>query len=92
MGLTPRQVASGESSYNVGITKRGDRYLRKQFVHGARAALLWCRKRDDQLSRWANALVARRGIHKATVALAHKLARIAWSLLVHQQNFKAVVV
>ena len=88
LGVTPRQYSSGESSYNAGITKRGNRYLRKQLIHGARAALRWCRKRDDGLSRWANEIVARRGIHKATVAMAHKLARIAWSMLANNQTFK----
>lgn len=78
LGLTPRQHASGDRSVQLGITKRGDRYLRKQFVHWARAAMRWCRHRDDRLSIWVNELIARRGYNKACVALAHKLARIAW--------------
>ena len=88
LGVTPKQFSSGESSYNAGITKRGNRYLRKQLIHGARAALRWCRKRDDRLSQWANEIVARRGIHKGAVAMAHKMARMAWSMLVNNQSFK----
>lgn len=87
LGVTPRQHASGDKSIQLGITKRGDRYLRKQLVHGARAAMRWCRKRDDRLSQWTNAIIARRGINKASVALAHKLARIAWALLRDQKPF-----
>lgn len=88
LGLTPRQYASGEVSFHLGITKRGDRYVRTQLVHGARAAMRWCRSRDDRLSRWVNQLVARRGCHKANVALAHKLARIAWAVLQSREPFK----
>lgn len=87
LGLTPRQHASGDKSVQLSITKRGDRYLRKQFIHGSRAAMRWCRKRDDRLSHWTNALVARRGVNKACVALAHKLARICWAILRDQKPF-----
>ena len=89
LGLTPRQYASGEKSRNGGITKRGDRYLRTQLIHAARAAKKWSRKRDDQLSLWIKQLEARVGVHKATVAVAHKLARIIWVLLQKQQIFVA---
>jgi transposase len=87
LGLTPRQFASGEKSRNGGITKRGDRYLRTQLIHAARAAKKWSRKRNDQLSLWIKQLEARVGVHKATVAIAHKLARIIWVLLQKQQTF-----
>ena len=91
LGLTPRQHASGDKSYQSGITKRGNRYLRKQLIHGARAGMRWCRKRDDQLSQWVNQLIARRGVQKANVALAHKLARIIWAVLRTQQPFQLKV-
>ncbi|HIO96419.1 MAG TPA: IS110 family transposase [Leucothrix sp.] len=87
LGLTPRQYASGDKSRLGGITKRGDRYLRTQLIHAARAAKKWSRKRDDQLSLWIRQLEARVGTHKATVAIAHKLARIIWVLLQKQQPF-----
>ena len=87
LGLTPKQYSSGEKSNTGGITKRGNRYLRKQLVHGARALLSRCKKRTDRLSRWVNQLVARRGVNKACVALAARLARLAWVLLDKKENY-----
>lgn len=87
LGLTPSQHASGGKSRQGGITKRGDRYLRTQLIHGARAAKKWARKRDDQLSLWIKQLEARVGKNKATVAIAHRLARLIWILLQRQQRF-----
>jgi transposase len=88
LGLTPKQSASGDRERMGGITKRGDRYLRTLFIHGARSVIRWSRHRNDALSRWARAVVARRGIHKATVAVAHKLARLSWVLLQRQTAFE----
>lgn len=62
-------------------------HLRKQLIHGARAAMRWCRKRDDRFSRWTNDLIARRGVQKANVALAHKMARLCWILLQRNEQF-----
>ena len=90
LGLTPKQASSGDSFTSSGITKRGNRYLRKQLVHGARAALSRCKKRSDQLSRWGNQLVARRGMNKACVAMAARLARLAWILLQKQEPYRAM--
>lgn len=87
LGLTPRQSGSGGRSVMLGITKRGDRYLRKQLIHGARAAMRTCRKREDRFSQWVNDLIARRGLNKACVALAHKLARLSWILLQRNEPF-----
>ena len=88
LGLTPRQHASGDKSISLGITKRGNRYLRKQLIHGARAAVSRCKKRDDDLSLWANRLVARRGMNKACVAYASRLARLAWVLLQRNETYQ----
>ncbi len=71
----------------TGMSKRGDRYLRTLFIHGARAALRWTSTRDDSFSVWANTLRERRGHHKAMVAVAHKMARISWALMHHQTTF-----
>lgn len=90
LGLTPRQASSGEKHITLGISKRGNSYLRKQLVHGARAAISRCQNKDDQLSRWANQLVTRRGIQKATVAMAAKMARIAWVLLSRKTTYIAM--
>lgn len=81
LGLTPREHSSGQSRRLGGITKRGDGYLRKLLVHGARSAVLAARHKRDARSRWIQALVARRGMNKAVVALANKNARILWALL-----------
>ena len=89
LGLTPKQSSSGNSFSSGGITKRGDRYLRKQLVHGARALLCSCKNKTDRLSLWANALVARRGYNKACVALAARLARLCWILLQKKEAYVA---
>lgn len=89
LGLTPRQSSSGERFHSAGITKRGNRYLRKQLVHGARALLLSCRRKTDQLSNWVNQLVARRGVNRACVALAARLVRLSWVLLQRQTPYRA---
>jgi transposase len=88
LGLTPRQSSSGERFHSAGITKRGNRYLRKQLVHGARALLIHCKRKTDPLSQWINRLVARRGIQKATVALAARLARLSWVLLQRKTPYR----
>ena len=88
LGITPTHRASGNHFHSGGISKRGDRYLRKQIIHGARAAMRWAKKRDDQFSDWVNHLVVRRGFNKAVVAVAHKMVRIAWILLQRNEPFK----
>ena len=65
----------------LGISKRGDRYLRSLLIHGARAALWTIERRPDQRSAWAGRLKLRRGPNVAAVALAHKNARVLWALL-----------
>jgi transposase len=81
LGLTPKERSSGAMRHLGGITKRGDGYLRKLLVHGARAAVLAASRKQDTRSRWINALVERRGHNKAVVAVANKNARIVWALL-----------
>lgn len=88
LGLTPKQRSSGNTFSSGGITKRGDRYLRKQLVHGARALLYRCRNKTDRLSRWVNALIARRGYNKACVAMAARLARLCWVLLQKREMYR----
>lgn len=78
LGLVPRQHGSGGKVTLAGITKNGDRYLRTMLAHGARAALRWSRGKDTPLGRWATPLLERRGTNKAVVAMANKMARIAW--------------
>lgn len=90
LGLTPRRSSSGETARSGGITKRGNRYLRKQLIHGARGLLFHGKRKTDSLSQWVNQLVARRGVPKACVALAARLARLSWVLLQRQTPYKAV--
>lgn len=89
LGITPRQYASGETNKMGGITKRGDNYLRKQLIHGARTVVNHAHKKNDDLNKWITALVERRGKNKAVVATAHKLARLMWILLQKNEPYKA---
>ena len=81
LGLVPRQCSSGGKNILLGISKRGDRYLRTLLVHGARNVVLRAVNRDDPLSRWINRIREKRGWNKAVVALANKMARIGWAIL-----------
>lgn len=81
LGLVPRQHSTGGKPLLLGISKRGDPYLRSLLVHGARAVVQRAAGKEDRLSRWVNRIQAERGANKATVALANKLARIGWALL-----------
>lgn len=81
LGLVPRQHSSGGKEVLLGISKRGDKYLRSLLIHGARSVVLHAKNKEDALSRWVNRLRERRGTNKAAVALANKLARMGWALL-----------
>ena len=81
LGLVPKQHSSGGKTVLLGISKRGDRYLRSLLVHGARAVVRLAQNKDDRLSHWIKRLKATRGANKAAVALANKMARIGWAIL-----------
>jgi transposase len=83
LGLTPRQMTTGGKPRLLGISKRGNRYLRKNLIHGARAALPYLVERETPLGRWARGLLERAHTNIVVVALANKLARIAWAVLAH---------
>jgi transposase len=87
-GLVPREHATGGTPRLLGISKRGDVYLRTLLVHGARATLRWVATKADDRSHWLRALIARRGKNRAAVAFANKNARIVWALLVHHQEYR----
>jgi transposase len=82
LGLVPRQDSTGGKPRLLGISKRGDVYLRTLLVHGARSAMRHTPKRTDPKSRWVEQLRKRRGENIAAVALAAKHARILWALMV----------
>jgi transposase len=87
LGLVPRQYSTGGKAKLGRITKRGDAYLRTLLMLGARAVLQAATQKTDRLSRWAMALRARRGYHRAIIAVAAKNARIIWALLARNQEF-----
>jgi transposase len=81
LGLVPRQHATGGRERLLGISKRGDVYLRQLLIHGARAVLRWVERKEDATSRWATALKARRHTNVACVAMANKIARVAYAVM-----------
>jgi transposase len=87
LGLTPRQHSSGGKDRLLGISKRGDAYLRTLLIHGARAVLKVAGNKDDPRSRWLQSLCSRRNKNIAAVALANKNARIAWALLSKETDY-----
>jgi transposase len=89
VGLVPRQHSTGGKARLLGISKRGDVYLRTLLVHGARATLRWIGLKTDRRSQWVRALIERRGKNKAAVAVANKNARIVWVLLTTDQVYTA---
>src|SRR5580693_2890561 len=89
LGIVPQQFSTGGKPKLLGISKRGNKYLRKQLIHGARAALPYVAERDTPLGRWAKALMSRAHRNVAVVAFANKLARIAWAVLRRGEPFDA---
>ena len=92
LGLVPREHSTGGKPRLLGMSKRGDVYLRTLLVHGARATLRWVDTKHDVRSRWLKALIAPRGKNRAAVALANKNARIIWALLAHNQEYRVKTV
>ena len=88
LGLTPGQHSSGGKEKLLGISKRGDKYVRTLLIHGARSALRTAPGRTDRISRWAVALAERSHANVAVTALANKTARVAWAMLRHGTNYE----
>jgi transposase len=80
-GLTPKQNSSGGKERLLGISKRGDAYLRSLLVHGARAVIRTAQAKTDRLSTWVIRIATTRHPNIAAVALANKTARIAWAMM-----------
>ncbi len=81
LGLTPREHSSGGKTRLLGISKRGDAYLRSLLIHGARAVVSQAKHKEDRLSLWVTGLAQRSHMNVAAVALANKTVRMAWAML-----------
>ncbi len=88
LGLIPRQHSTGGKARLLGISKRGSIYLRRMFIHGARAMLLRVKYDTGRLGEWARQLELRVPRNKAVVAVANKLARIAWAVLATGNEYR----
>lgn len=88
LGLVPRQIGSGGRVKLMGISKRGDTYLRTLLVHGARAVLA----RPSAPGTWVDQISLRRPRNVVTIALANKMARTIWALLAHDRKYERAYV
>jgi transposase len=90
LGLVPGQNSTGGKPRLLGISKRGDRYIRTLLVHGARSVVstVLRKDKDDARSRWIKRLATERGMNRAAVALANKNARILWALLSRGETYR----
>ena len=90
LGLVPKEHSSGGKQQLGGMSKRGNRYLRRLLIQGAWTVVRYADRGQDRLSRWAVELIKRRGKHKAVVAVANKMARIIWSMLYHRTEYRPI--
>ena len=88
LGLVPRQHSSGGKSTLLGMSKRGDSYLRTLLIHGARSVIFRAQQKTGK-SSWLHKLLERRNPNVAAVALANKNARIVWALLANDREFRS---
>lgn len=91
MGLTPKQHSSGSRECLLGISKRGDRYLRSLLIHGGRAVVRTAEKKTDSRSTWVNRIKDKGGYNKAAVAVANKNARIVMAMILSGEEYKKAV-
>jgi transposase len=87
IGITPKQHSSGDRDRLLGISKRGDVYLRTLMIHGARSVVANAKHKDDPLSRWVTGIATKRHPNVAAVALANKTARMAWAMLRNKTDY-----
>jgi transposase len=88
LGLVPRQWSTGGKAKLLGISKRGNPYLRKMFIHGARAAVLRVKREGSSLGKWMSGLETRTARNVVIVATANKLARISWAVLAKGNDYQ----
>jgi len=89
LGLVPRQHSSGGKPTLLGMSKRGNPYLRTLLIHGARSAILAAQRKTENTNVWLANLLNRRHPNIAAVALANKNVRTVWAMLAHGREFKA---
>lgn len=89
LGLVPKQHSTGGKQTLLGISKRGDSYLRTLLIHGGRSVVRVAHKHQDKRNRWIGDIKQRRGENISNVAVANKNARIVWALLTRKENYKA---
>lgn len=89
LGLVPKQASTGGKTTLLGISKRGDSYLRTLFIHGARSVVRQVERHPERAAPWLKQLLARRPKNVVAVALANKNARIAWALLAHGRDYQS---
>ena len=89
LGLVPRQNSSGGKQTLLGISKRGDTYLRTLLIHGARAVIRVAERKASHAGSWLAGVMGRRHKNVAAVALANKNARVVWALLAHDRKYAA---
>lgn len=88
LGLVPRQNSTGGKTVLLGMSKRGDSYLRMLLIQGARSVIYAAQRKSQSIDGWLGGLLKRRNENVAAVALANKNARIAWALLAHGREFQ----
>jgi transposase len=91
LGLVPRQYSTGGRTRLLGISKRANPYVRRLLIHGARSVLISPRRERHRFGRWFLALQARAHRNVVVVALANKLARIAWAVLTRQERYRTTL-
>jgi transposase len=87
LGVVPKQHSTGDNPRLLGMSKRGNTYLRTQIINGARSALRHVGNKNDKVSQWCQQCLERMNFNKACVALANKMARMAWAMLHYEQDY-----
>jgi transposase len=88
LGLVPRQWSTGGKAKLLGISKRGNPYLRNMFIHGARPAVLRVKREGSSLGKWMSGLETRTARNVVIVATANKLAKISWAVLASGNDYQ----
>jgi transposase len=89
LGLVPRESSSGNKQRLLGISKRGNKYLRWLLIHGGRSVVMRTDKKEDRKSQWINSLKERRGNNRAACAVANKNARSIWAVMTKEEIYQA---